>query len=81
METVNLKGIMDDCPDNVKTMIDSLPMNMKPTHVAEFMGICLSSAYKLMQAPGFPVIRMKSVKRVIIPKIQFLQWYFSQCSP
>lgn len=64
------------CSD-VSKKIDSLPVSMKVADVADFLGIALSTAYKLVNAPGFPRVDIAHIRRTVIPKDRFLQWYYA----
>lgn len=55
--------------------INNLPLSLTVRDVADFLGICLTSAYKLASQDGFPKVRMPGVKRVVIPKVKFIEWY------
>lgn len=56
-------------------MEQNLPVSMKVSDIADFMGISMSTAYKLVKSPGFPVIKLPNIRRVVISKSQFLKWY------
>ena len=51
---------------------DDLPLFLNADTVAKVLGISISSAYELMHAPGFPVLRIGN--RMAVPKEQFIQW-------
>lgn len=57
--------------------INCLPVNMTVHDVADFLGICPATAYKLAALDDFPKVRMNGVKRVVIPKSRFVNWYLS----
>jgi len=58
---------------------NSLPMNMSVGNVAEFLGVCPATAYKIAKSKGFPRLCMPGRKLVIIPKHLFLEWYKENC--
>ena len=62
--------------EEISAKIQELPLSMKVKDVAQFMGIGMTTAYKLARAPGFPVVKLPGINRVIIPKSGFLDWYF-----
>ena len=55
--------------------INALPISLTVRDVSEFLGICLTSAYKLVSEDSFPKVQMKGVKRIVIPKTKFVEWY------
>ena len=55
--------------------IKTLPMTLTVKDVSGFLGICLTSAYKLVAQDDFPKIKMPGIRRVVIPKIKFVEWY------
>ncbi len=57
------------------TKIEQLPINMSVSDVADFLGLSITSAYKLVQADDFPKLKMTTIRRIIIPKHQFILWY------
>ena len=56
-------------------MIHSLPMSLAVQDVAKFLGICLTTAYKLVAEDSFPKVKMNGIKRIVIPKSKFIEWY------
>lgn len=50
---------------------------MQPTimDIANFMGISRSSAYKLVHSEDFPTMRLQGLRRLIISKKLFLDWF------
>ncbi len=63
----------------IKNKIDNLPTNMKPKDLAGFLGVSMTTVYKLVKSPGFPVLKLNDIRRVVIPKHKFLEWY-EQCN-
>ena len=51
---------------------DELPLFLSAKNVAELLGVSISSAYELMQEPGFPVLKIGS--RKVVPKDKFRDW-------
>ena len=51
---------------------DDLPLMLSVIEVAGLLGISRSSAYELVQTPGFPVIRIGS--RIIVPRDKLIAW-------
>lgn len=51
---------------------DELPLFLSAKNVAELLGVSISSAYELMQEPGFPVLKIGS--RKVVPKEEFRDW-------
>ena len=51
---------------------DELPLFLSAKNVAELLGVSISSAYELMQEPGFPVLKIGS--RKVVPKEKFRAW-------
>jgi len=52
----------------------SLPNSLKVSDIARFLGIAASTAYKLVKTPGFPVVRMPGIRRIVISRDKFLEW-------
>ena len=48
------------------------PLFLDTAEVAELLGVSISSAYELMQEPGFPVLKIGS--RKVVPKEKFRDW-------
>ena len=40
--------------------------------VAQVLGVSISTAYELLNDPGFPTLRVGS--RMVVPKEKFVQW-------
>ena len=40
--------------------------------VAQVLGVSISTAYELLNDPGFPTLRVGS--RMVVPKEKFIQW-------
>ena len=55
---------------------DDLPLFLNTTLVAQVLGVSISTAYELMNDPGFPVLRVES--RMVVPKEKFAQWADAQ---
>ena len=51
---------------------DELPLFLSAKNVAELLGVSISSAYELMQEPGFPVLKIGS--RKVVPIEKFRTW-------
>lgn len=51
---------------------DDLPLFLNASLVAQVLGVSISTAYELMNEPGFPVLRVGS--RMVVPKEKFIQW-------
>ena len=51
---------------------DELPLFLSAKNVAELLGVSISSAYELMQEPGFPVLKVGN--RKVVPKEKFRAW-------
>ena len=56
----------------------ALPVQPTIMDIADFMGISRSSAYKLVHSKGFPAVRLKGIRRVLIPKKLFLDWFMKR---
>ena len=52
-----------------------LPMQPTIMDIANFMGISRSSAYKLVHSEGFSAMRLQGLRRLIISKKLFLDWF------
>ena len=51
---------------------DDLPLFLNASLVAQVLGVSISTAYELMNEPGFPVLRVGS--RMVVPKEKFIRW-------
>lgn len=51
---------------------DELPLFLNANLVSQVLGVSISTAYELMNEPGFPVLRVGS--RMVVPKEKFTQW-------
>ena len=52
-----------------------LPVQPTIMDIANFMGTSRSSAYKLVHSEGFPAVHLQGLRRVLIPKKLFLDWF------
>lgn len=55
-----------------------LPMQPTIMDIADFMGISRSSSYKLVHSEGFPAMRLQGLRRLIISKKLFLDWFMKR---
>jgi len=62
--------------EGIAANIQALPLSLKVKDIAEFMGIGITTAYKLARSPGFPVVKLPGINRIVISKSGFLDWYF-----
>ena len=51
---------------------DGLPLFLNASLVSQVLGVSISTAYELLNEPGFPVLRVGS--RMVVPKEKFMQW-------
>lgn len=51
---------------------DELPLFLNANLVSQVLGVSISTAYELMNEPGFPVLRVGS--RMVVPKEKFVEW-------
>ena len=49
-----------------------LPLFLNAKLVAEVLGVSISTAYELLNGPGFPTLRVGS--RMVVPKERFIRW-------
>ena len=49
-----------------------LPLFLNAKLVAQGLGVSISTAYELLNDPGFPTLRVGS--RMVVPKEKFIQW-------
>lgn len=49
-----------------------LPLFLNVHLVAQVLGVSISTAYELLNDPGFPTLRVGS--RMVVPKEKFIQW-------
>ena len=51
---------------------DDLLLFLNASLVLQVLGVSISTAYELLNEPGFPVLRVGS--RMVVPKEKFMQW-------
>ena len=51
---------------------DDLPLFLNASLVSQVLGMSISTAYELMNEPGFPVLRVGS--RMVVHKDKFVEW-------
>ena len=51
---------------------DDLPLFLNASLVSQVLGMSISTAYELMNEPGFPVLRVGS--RMVVPKDKLVEW-------
>lgn len=51
---------------------DELPLFLNANLVSQVLGVSISTAYELMNEPGFPILRVGS--RMVVPKEKFVEW-------
>ena len=56
---------------NIHSYTD-LPLFLNAKLVAQVLGVSISTAYELLNDPGFPTLRVGS--RMVVPKEKFIQW-------
>ena len=56
---------------NIRSYAD-LPLFLNANLVAQVLGVSISTAYELLNDPGFPTLRVGS--RMVVPKEKFIQW-------
>lgn len=55
------------------------PYNMHAENIADFLGICQSTAYKMASTNDFPKLNIPGSRLIVIPKPLFIQWYVNNC--
>ena len=58
--------------ESIFTNYDQLPLFLSANTVAQVLGVSISTAYELLNDPGFPTLRVGS--RMVVPKEKFIQW-------
>jgi len=73
MDQINsaIEAARQELTDRIK----DLPITLTVSDVAGILGICQTTAYKLIAQDDFPKVKMGGVRRVIIPKTSFIEWY------
>ena len=56
---------------NIRSYAD-LPLFLNANLLAQVLGVSISTAYELLNDPGFPTLRVGS--RMVVPKEKFIQW-------
>ena len=51
---------------------EDLPLFLNASLVAQVLGVSISTAYELMNEPGFPVLRVG--RRMVVQKEKCIQW-------
>ena len=51
---------------------DDLPLFLNAKMVAQVLGVSISTAYELLNEPGFPTLCVGS--RIRVPKERFIRW-------
>lgn len=54
------------------TNINELPIVLEAKHIVDILGMCNTKVYDLMEAEGFPLIRIGRNKRVM--RDRFFEW-------
>ena len=54
------------------TSYEDLPLFLNAHLLSEVLGVSISTAYELLNDPGFPTLRVGS--RMVVPKEKFIQW-------
>ncbi|MEG1873729.1 MAG: helix-turn-helix domain-containing protein [Ruthenibacterium sp.] len=58
------------------TSYADLPLTLSAKHLTAALGISRAGIYRLMQTPGFPLLRVGG--RVLVPRERFLRWMDAQ---
>lgn len=61
--------------DELIQLAENLPLQLTAMDVARFLGVSRTTAYKLVHSEGFPAVHFPGVKRLIVPKKLFLDWF------
>lgn len=67
--------IKDLASDELIQLAEDLPLQLTVMDVARFLGVGRTTAYKLVHSEGFPALQFPGVKRLIVPKKLFLDWF------
>jgi excisionase family DNA binding protein len=70
------EGGQQQMQESTFTSYEQLPLFLNANHVAQTLGVSISSAYELMHEKGFPALRIGS--RIVVPKEKFRQWVEQQ---
>lgn len=54
------------------TSYEDIPLFLNAHLLSEVLGVSISTAYELLNDPGFPTLRVGS--RMVVPKEKFIQW-------
>lgn len=58
--------------ESIYKSYDELPLFLNAKMVAKLLGVAPSTAYELMQEPGFPRLRIGN--RIVVPRDDFRAW-------
>lgn len=78
MSNYNRSLLVSLAADELAERVKNLPISLSVSDVAEFLGVCLTTAYIIVGKPDFPKKKIKGVRRHIIPKVKFVEWYLSE---
>lgn len=56
------------------------PPTLQPKHIAKYLGISLSLAYKLFHSGELPTVNLPNSKFLVVPKSVFIRWYATRLS-
>ncbi|MFT4326764.1 MAG: helix-turn-helix domain-containing protein [Candidatus Woesearchaeota archaeon] len=59
-------------PNNKCTDLNSLPLSLTVSDIAEILNISKQNAYKLCHSKDFPSVKIG--KRIIVTKLAFIKW-------
>lgn len=65
--------------DELNEKLTDYRYNMHAEDIAEFLGVCLSTVYKMANRDDFPKLQLPGSRLVVVPKPLFIAWYINNC--
>ena len=59
----------------VENDLANYPPTLQPKHIAKYLGVSLSLAYKLFHSGELPAVNLPNSKFLVVPKSVFTRWY------
>ena len=64
----------------VENDMKDYPLTLQPKHIAEYLSISLSVAYKMFHSGELPAVNLPHSKLIVVPKSVFTRWYANRLS-
>lgn len=70
-ESLGLKATLE----LVEKDLANYPPTLQPKHLSKYLGVSLSSAYKIFHSGELPTVSLPNSKILVVPKSVFVRWY------